>query len=183
LPGNTGIPFWAKMAVSDRIAMVFLTLPKMKPLNFPEYSFRTRTEHHKRQIFDVYRRKFVALTPEEWVRQHVLRWLVEEKKYAAGLLRVECSLPAGDSLWRADAVFFNTNAQPALVVECKAPEVMVSQDVFDQIARYNFLLRSSALLVTNGLSHYCCRIDYTSRSYTFLKEVPHWDELLTFSGG
>ncbi|MFN8208667.1 MAG: type I restriction enzyme HsdR N-terminal domain-containing protein [Bacteroidales bacterium] len=155
----------------------------MKPLNFPEYSFRTRTEHHKRQIFDVYRRKFVALTPEEWVRQHVLRWLVEEKQYASGLLRVECSLPAGDSLWRADAVFFNSSAQPALVVECKAPEVTVTQDVFDQIARYNFLLRSSALLVTNGLSHYCCRIDYTRLSYTFLKEVPRWDELLTFSVG
>lgn len=146
-------------------------------LNFPHYHFRFRTAFGNRQIFDEFRKKFVVLTPEEWVRQHVLRWLTEEKGYPSGLLNLEVMLKSGKAVRRSDAVFYNRDATPLLVIECKAPEINISQSVFEQIARYNYSLRATALLVTNGMIHYCCLLDYRKMSYTFLKEVPDWGKL------
>ena len=130
-------------------------------------------------IFDASRRRWVKLTPEEWVRQHFVRYLVEEKHYPASLIAVEHSLQINRQDFRADAVVFSNAGKPLLIVECKAPEVNITQKVFEQIVRYNFEFQVDFMIVTNGLSHFCCRIDKTNLSYEFLKEIPEYDVLIS----
>lgn len=143
-------------------------------LNFPEFIFRIRENEKRPEIFDDVRKKWVALSPEEWVRQHVLRWLIEIKNYPASLLAVEKTIEVNGLSRRCDIVFFDRMLKPALLVECKAPEVSVSQVVFDQAARYNLSLGAELFLITNGINHFCCRANHENAAYDFLRELPDY---------
>ncbi len=142
-------------------------------LNFPHYDFRLRQENGP-EIFDEVRKRWTALTPEEWVRQHALKWLSAEKKYPASLLAVEKSITVNGLARRCDVVAFGRDAKPLLVVECKAPGVEITQAVFDQVARYNMTLGVPLFMLTNGLRHFCCTIDHVQKSYIFVKELPEF---------
>lgn len=144
----------------------------MQQLNFPAYSFRFKNNENKVAIFDEIRKKFVILTPEEWVRQHVVRFLLEEKKYPKSYINVEKLLKINDLKKRYDIVVFNPDGSIFILVECKAPEIKISQNTFDQIARYNMTLNAQFLMVTNGHNHYFCQMDFENEKYTFLQELP-----------
>ena len=146
-------------------------------LNLPQYSFRTRVQSGKKQIFDEFRRKWVALTPEEWVRQHFARYLTEVKHFPCSLVAIEHALRIHQNDFRADMVLFSKSGVPLAVVECKAPNVKISQEVFDQIARYNLNLRVGFLVVTNGLTHFCCQFESDELRYSFLAEIPDFDQM------
>ncbi len=128
-------------------------------------------------IFDFLRRKYVALTPEEWVRQHFTHYLVEHKGYPKGLLGNEIELQIGDKRLRCDSILYNKVAQPQMIIEYKAPTVPLQQKVFDQISAYNLLLRVDYLLISNGMEHYCCKMDYEHRKYIFLQDIPDYEKL------
>lgn len=147
------------------------------PLNFPTYNFRMKKSEEKFLIFDIVRKKFIVLQPEEWVRQHLLHFLTEEKNYPIQLLRVEVAVNTKLLKQRSDIIAYDRNGKALLIVECKAPHIKITQDTFDQIARYNMKLRVPYLLVTNGLQHYCCIMDYEKESYTFLQEIPNYKEI------
>ena len=149
----------------------------MMQLNLPGYSFKIKTKKQKKYIFDTFRGKFVKLTPEEWVRQHFIRYLVEEKGYSPSLISVEMPMRYNKLDFRADAVVHNRKARPVMIIECKAPDIPVSQEHFDQIIRYNMQLKVAYLIVTNGLEHYCCRVDAEAGRYHFLKAIPSFHEL------
>ncbi len=140
-------------------------------LNFPEYSFKIKEEISGKQIFDIVRKKYVMLTPEEWVRQHTVHFLINEKKYAQGLMQVETTVKYNRMNIRCDILVYDTELKPLVLVECKAPEVKITQATFDQIARYNMPLRVKYLMLTNGLTHYYCIMDYVKNSYEFVKEI------------
>ena len=152
----------------------------MENLNLPEYDFRIRKSEQKLEIFDDFRKKFVVLTPEEWVRQNFLMYLVNEKSYPASLIAVEAGLKLYNRLKRTDIVVYNNMTRPILIVECKAPKVTVNQKTFDQIARYNMVLKVNYLIVTNGLNHYCCHLDYENNTIKYLKDIPDFNNLLTY---
>jgi hypothetical protein len=147
----------------------------MQKLNFPVYHFRFKNSENKVAIFDEIRKKFIILTPEEWVRQHVVQFLLQEKKYPKSHTNVEKLLTVNDLKKRYDVVVYNPDGSIAVLVECKAPEVKISQDTFDQIARYNLTLKANYLMVTNGLNHYFCKMDFENEKYLFLKELPDFN--------
>lgn len=149
----------------------------MIPLNLPIYPFKIVTRNNKQYIFDALRKKYVALTPEEWVRQHFTRYLLEEKGYPKGLLANEMQVNLNGTRKRCDTVLFRRNLTAQMIVEYKAPSVEITQTVFDQITRYNMVLKVDYLIVSNGLRHYCCRIDYSDCSYVFLPDIPRYEEL------
>lgn len=128
-------------------------------------------------IYDTLRRKYVKLTPEEWVRQHFVHMLVERKGYPGALMANEVALKVGEKLLRADTLLYDSRLRPRMIIEYKAPHVAITQAVFDQIATYNLLLRVDYLVVSNGLSHYCCRMDYENRQYRYLQDIPLYAEL------
>jgi len=144
----------------------------MLKLNFPDYTFRFKNSENKSLIFDVIRKKFVRLTPEEWVRQHVVHFLISDKHFSSSLINVEKQLILNNTKKRYDIVVFNSDGSVYLIVECKAPNISISQDTFDQIARYNLVANAKYLMVTNGSTHYYCRMDYENERYVFLEEVP-----------
>ena len=144
----------------------------MQELNFPSYAFKLKSSENKTLIFDIIRKKYVVLTPEEWVRQHVLKFLLEEKKYPASLIAVEKQLKLHTRTKRTDIVVYNTQGTPEVLIECKAPSVKITQETFNQIARYNLTANASYLMVTNGLAHYFCQIDTKNETYVFLKDIP-----------
>jgi hypothetical protein len=144
----------------------------MQNLNFPSYSFRLKNSENKVSIFDDIRKKFIVLTPEEWVRQHVIQYLIQEKKYPKSYLSVEKLIKVNNINKRYDIVVYHPNGELFLLIECKAPEVRINQDTFDQIARYNLKLNAKYLMVTNGLNHYFCLIDFEKEAYVFLSELP-----------
>ena len=144
----------------------------MQQLNFPSYTFRFKNSENKPLIFDEVRKKFVVLTPEEWVRQNCVRFLTNELKYPYSLINVEKQIKVHQRTKRYDVVVFNSDGSIHLIVECKAPSVEINQDTFDQIARYNFALNASYLMVSNGLNHYYCTLDYDEKRYHFLRELP-----------
>lgn len=144
----------------------------MKKLNFPSYSFRFKNSENKMAIFDEIRKKFIILTPEEWVRQHVVQYLLLEKKFPKSYINVEKLIKINGLTKRYDAVVFKPDGKIFLLVECKAPEVTISQNTFDQIARYNMVLEADYLMVTNGLNHYFCKMDYENETFHFLKTIP-----------
>ncbi|WP_310993788.1 type I restriction enzyme HsdR N-terminal domain-containing protein [Aequorivita marina] len=144
----------------------------MIKLNFPDYSFRFKSSENKTLVFDEIRKKFVVLTPEEWVRLHTVQFLIQEKKYPKSLINVEKQLKLNKTTKRYDVVIYNSDGSIFLIVECKAPSIKISQLTFDQIARYNLALKSEFLMVTNGLDHYFCRMDYENERYIFLRELP-----------
>ena len=129
-------------------------------INLPPYKIKLRDHDGRRQIFDSLRRKYVALTPEEWVRQHFVHFLTDHKGYPQGLLANEVELKAGEKKLRCDTLLYNKALQPQMIIEYKAPHVEITQQVFDQITVYNRLLHVDYLVVSNGLQHYCCRMDY-----------------------
>lgn len=149
----------------------------MQKLNFPSYTFRFKNSENKVSIFDAVRKKFIILTPEEWVRQHVVQFLLEEKKYPKSLINVEKVLLVNGLRKRYDVVVFNPDGTIFILIECKAPEVRITQAVFDQIARYNMTLEAEFLMVTNGLNHYFCLMDFENEKYEFLKELPNYKSL------
>lgn len=149
----------------------------MQKLQFPEYSFRFKNSENKLWIFDQIRKKFVVLNPEEWVRQHVIQFLIQEKSYSENLINVEKKLVLNNLTKRYDVVVFNSNGSVLLIVECKAPSVHITQDTFDQIARYNLVLKAKFLMVTNGLKHYFCKMDFEKQRYHFLVDIPNRNEL------
>ncbi|WP_026709131.1 type I restriction enzyme HsdR N-terminal domain-containing protein [Flavobacterium frigidarium] len=144
----------------------------MQKLNFPSYTFRFKNNENKVSIFDEIRKKFIILTPEEWVRQHVILYLLKEMKYPKSMINVEKVLKVNDLRKRYDGVVFNPDGSIFLLIECKAPEIKIGQLTFDQIARYNVTLKADYLMVTNGLNHYFCQMDYENEKYHFLKELP-----------
>ncbi|QBA64097.1 type I restriction enzyme HsdR N-terminal domain-containing protein [Muriicola soli] len=146
----------------------------MENLNFPGYSFRFKNKENKSLIFDVIRKKFVVFQPEEWVRQHVLHYLMTEKKYPPGLINVEKQIKVNSLPKRVDIVVFTPQGELEILVECKAPEVKITKNTFDQIARYNMDLRARYLMVTNGINHYFCQMDYNRSAYIFLEELPSY---------
>jgi len=147
----------------------------MQQLNFPHFEFKLRDVNNRQEIFDPIRRKFVTLTPEEWVRQHLIAYLTLVKGYQASMIGVEKQLLLNKLPKRFDLVVFGRNASPFLLVECKAPGVEITEKTFDQAARYNMLLRAEYFLITNGLEHYTCRIDYERKQYIFVEDVPDFD--------
>ena len=152
----------------------------MNPLlNLPVYLFKTKSDGQITKIFDTIRRKYVTLTPEEWVRQNFIQYLICEKKYPAALLAIEMPIRYNTLKKRGDIVAFNNQGAQVLMVECKAPEVKITQQVFDQIARYNLSLNVKYLVVTNGLEHYCCIMDHEKKAYFFLENIPDYPELRT----
>ncbi|MCQ2959145.1 MAG: type I restriction enzyme HsdR N-terminal domain-containing protein [Bacteroidales bacterium] len=146
----------------------------MYELNLPPCEFRLKKEKDLPCIFDEIRKKYVKLTPEEWVRQHVVHFLLKQKKYPASLMGVEVGMEIQKMQRRADIVCYDSSANVRLVVECKAPEVKITQAVFEQIAQYNILLKSKYLLVTNGLEHFVCEIDAENKTYKFLDDIPEY---------
>ena len=146
-------------------------------INLPPFETKLRERNGKREIFDFLRRRYVALTPEEWVRQHFVHFLVDHKGYPKGLLANELELHIGEKRLRCDTLLYNSKLQPRMIVEYKAPEISITQRVFDQITVYNMLLHVDYLIVSNGLQHYCCRMDYTQGVYTFLPTIPDYQEL------
>ncbi len=150
----------------------------MQKLNLPDYQFNIKkNEKGAWIIFDNLRRKFITLTPEEWVRQNFVTFLIQEKKFPAALMANEISLLQNGIKRRCDTLVADGNGNPLVIVEYKAPHINITQQVFDQIVRYNMVMMAGYLIVSNGLSHYCCRIDYTTRSYHFLKDIPNYSDL------
>lgn len=146
----------------------------MQQLNFPVYNFRFKNSENKVSIFDEIRKKFIILTPEEWVRQHVIQFLLVEKKYPKSLINVEKILKINDLRKRYDVVVFNPDGSIFILIECKAPEIKTAQATFDQIARYNMTLKAQFLMVTNGHNHYFCQMDFENEKYQFLTELPDY---------
>lgn len=146
-------------------------------LNLPACDLTVRDMDGVSAIFDPIRKKFVALTPEEWVRQHFVQFLVRDRGFPVGLLAIERGFRYQGVACRADIVAHDRAGAPALVVECKAPEVDIQQGTFDQIARYNTVLQASYLVVTNGMIHYCCLVDWDRRTYSFVDEVPAYEQI------
>lgn len=149
----------------------------MYRLNLPSYPIKISGTQLKPTILDILRRKYVALTPEEWVRQHFVHYLIEQKNYPASLLANEVKLQVGDKTLRADSVLYDTGLRPRMIVEYKAPSVKLTQKVFDQISIYNMLLRVDYLIVSNGMESYCCKMDYERQSYTFLQDIPNYHNI------
>ena len=149
----------------------------MQQLNFPTYNFRFKNNENKVSIFDEIRKKFIILTPEEWVRQHVVQFLMVEKKYPKSLINVEKVLKINDLRKRYDVVVFNPEGTIHILVECKAPEVKIDQTTFDQIARYNLTLKATYLMVSNGLKHYFCQMDFENEKYHFLHDLPEYSRI------
>jgi hypothetical protein len=149
----------------------------MQALNLPPYEFRTKKENRNLRIFDEVRKKYVALTPEEWVRQHFIMYLIKEKQVPASLIILEKKIIMNSMSRRPDILIHDRQGKAIMIVECKAPEVKISQDTFDQVARYNSVIRVPYLVVTNGLQHYCCRMDYDNSSYDFLEDIPAYAEM------
>lgn len=150
----------------------------LQALNFPKFSFRFKNSENKVSIFDSIRKKFVILQPEEWVRQNCIEYLKEIKKYPKSLINVEKELIVNGLKKRYDIVVYNSDGSVHLIVECKAPNITISQNTFDQIAQYNLVLNANYLMVTNGLNHYYCQIDFINERYNFLKEIPKYSEQL-----
>ena len=147
----------------------------MQQLNFPTYSFRFKNSENKVAIFDDIRKKFIILTPEEWVRQNTVQYLLQDKNYPKSHLNVEKLIKINELSKRYDIVVFQPNGEIFLLIECKAPEVTISQNTFDQIARYNLTLKAKYLMVTNGLNHYFCQMDFEKEVYVFLEQLPDFE--------
>ena len=151
----------------------------MYELNLPKYGIKIKNDKGHQSIFDVLRRKYVALTPEEWVRQHFVHFLIEHKGYPKALMANEIQLAIGNKKLRCDSVLYDRTLRPRMIIEYKAPTVNITQKVFDQITIYNMLLHVEYLVVSNGIKHYCCRMDYANQKYLFLEDIPDYQNLLT----
>ena len=141
-------------------------------MNLPEYTFTTRNLETSPEIFDSIRKKYIVLTPEEWVRQNFVKYLIEEKNYPKSLLAIEKEITVNRLKKRCDIVIYNRDLKPIVIVECKSPSIKINQETFDQAARYNLSLNVKYLIITNGMNHYCCTIDEENKAYIFKEEIP-----------
>ena len=148
----------------------------MIKLNLPFFSFKIKSMENKLYIFDIFRKKYMVLTPEEWVRQNFAHYLIQNKKYPKSIIAIEKQLNINKLTKRTDILIFDKNGNPDIIVECKAPSVKINQDTFDQIARYNLKLNANYLIVTNGLQHFYCKIDHQLKKYHFLKDIPAYNK-------
>jgi hypothetical protein len=148
----------------------------MQQLNFPHFDFRFRNPGNRQEIFDPVRHKYVSLTPEEWVRQNLIAFITLIKGYPISMIGVEKQLVLNKLSKRFDLVVFSRNGNPFMLAECKAPGIEITEKTFDQAARYNMLLRAEYFLITNGLDHYTCRLDYENKQYIFIEEIPHYEQ-------
>lgn len=152
-------------------------------LNFPPVeiplrnNFSNGSSSKKEEVFDHLRKKWVCLTPEEWVRQHFVRWMSEYLGYPTSFMANEIGITLNGRKRRCDTVVFTPELSPLMIIEYKAPNVVISQKVFDQIFRYNMVLEAKYLIVSNGLNHFGCKILYDSQSYLYIKEVPSYQIL------
>jgi type I site-specific restriction endonuclease len=151
----------------------------MFQLNLPEYNFRIKKQDEKVLIFDSQRKRYVSLTPEEWVRQHFIRFLIEVKGFPAAYLAVEKQLSLNGMRKRCDAVLYNDHAIPILIIELKAPTVPITQTTFDQVAVYNAKLKVDYFMISNGIEHYCCKVDTVNSRYEFFAEIPDYSNLIS----
>ena len=149
------------------------------PLNLPAYPFQLQIKDNQVYIFDELRKKHLLVTPEEWVRQHWIQHLINEKGFPKGLIQSEGGLTLNSLKKRTDLVVFDRTGERRLIAEFKAPSIKISQAVFDQVARYNIVHRVPYLLVSNGLEHYYCLIDVDKSTYSFIEELPNFEELIT----
>ena len=149
----------------------------MLALNLPAFEVKIKDDGTKKMIFDVIRRKYVALTPEEWVRQHFVHYLTEQLGYPQELLANEVEVSLNGTSKRCDTVLYGSDLKARMIVEYKASDVHITQKVFNQIMRYNMVLRVDYLVVSNGLEHYCCKMNYATNSYEFLTEIPKYEDL------
>lgn len=150
----------------------------MLSLNLPKYETKICERDGKLQIFDPLRKCHVALTPEEWVRQHFVNFLIESREFPAALMANEVAITVNGMKRRCDTVVYDKQLQPRVIVEYKAPTVKITKEVFAQISRYNLTLKVDYLIVSNGLQHFCCRMDYPNNSYTFLHEIPEYTKIV-----
>ncbi len=149
----------------------------MLALNLPSYDTKICNKDSKQQIFDIIRKCYVALTPEEWVRQHFVNFLVNHKEYPAALMGNEVVISLNGMKRRCDTVVYDKQLTPRAIIEYKAPTVKITKEVFAQISRYNLTLKVDYLIISNGQQHYCCKMDYSRNSYTFLREIPPYPKL------
>jgi len=146
-------------------------------MNIESTNFKIIQKNQKKYIFDSIRKKYVLLTPEEWVRQNTIQYLVNTKNYPPNLIRIEQKLEGKDQFFRSDIIIYDRNGKAKMIVECKAEKVKINQDVFDQISKYNIQFKVDYLMVTNGIQHFVCKIDHVEKSYAFLVEVPNYVDL------
>ncbi len=149
----------------------------MIPLNLPTFDIKLQGTREHPRIFDILRRRYVAFTPEEWVRQSFVHYLTEHLDYPATLLANEIELEVGLKKLRADSVLYNQKLQPRMIIEYKAPSIPITKKVFDQISAYNLLLHADYLVVSNGMEHYCCKMDYEGKKYLLLDHIPRYEEI------
>ena len=147
-------------------------------LNLPDYPLNVKKNGNRLVVFDRLRKRYVALTPEDWVRQHFVEYLIHEKQFPAALMANEVSLTQNGIKRRCDTLVADRQGKPLVIVEYKAPDIEITQQVFDQIVRYNMVLRARYLMVSNGMTHYCCRIDYDINTYAFLTDIPRYEEIV-----
>lgn len=164
-------------ARTGRLPRLIAQIYGMLSLNLPSFEAKILKKDGKNVIFDPIRRKYVALTPEEWVRQHFVHFLVERKGYPRSLLANEVQLVLNGTKKRCDTVLYRRDLTAQMIVEYKAPDIEITQAVFDQVWRYNLVLRVDYLVVSNGLRHFCCRMDYGRQQYVFLPEIPDYTYL------
>ncbi|MDH5474675.1 MAG: type I restriction enzyme HsdR N-terminal domain-containing protein [Cyclobacteriaceae bacterium] len=146
-----------------------MTFPK---LNLPSYTFDISNKEDRLLIYDVFRKKQVVLTPEEWVRQNFLQFLIQEHQYPKSLIKVEGGLRYNSKQKRSDILVYTRNGTPFLLVECKSNTIKIGQQTFDQAAVYNQTIKAKYIVITNGLEHYCCQMDFDKNTYSFVEEVP-----------
>jgi len=149
----------------------------LQPLNLPPYPFKITDQDGTLTLFDELRKKTIIITPEEWVRQHFVQYLINQKEYPRSLIKLEGGLKLHGRARRTDIVVFNNSGERILIIECKAPSIKISQKTFDQVARYNMVHRVSLLAVSNGLEHYYCRISFNDQQYHFIQDLPSYNEL------
>jgi type I site-specific restriction endonuclease len=150
----------------------------MWQLNLPEYNFRIKKQDEKLQIFDSQRKRYVSLTPEEWVRQHFIRFMIEVKGYPAAHLAIEKQLSMNGMKKRCDAILYNNEAKPIMIIEFKAPTVPITQATFDQVAVYNAKLKVDFFIISNGIEHYCCRVNTQTARFEFFPEIPSYFSII-----
>jgi len=143
-------------------------------LNLPKYSYKIKNKENKPYIFDIIRKKYIMLTPEEWVRQHFVNYLMTNKNYPKSHIALEKQMKINNLVKRTDILVFNNSGNPHIIVECKSPSIKISQNTFDQIARYNMKLDAKFLIVTNGIQHYYCKINHAKEVYEFLEDLPDY---------
>ncbi len=149
----------------------------MLKLNLPGFAPKIILRDEKHMIFDPLRRKYVSLSPEEWVRQHFINYLLTEKKYPEGLLANEVQIKLNATTKRCDTIVYDSFLSPLMIIEYKAPSVPITKNVFDQIVRYNMVLRVRYLIVSNGINHYCCKVDYEKQEIIYMETIPEYKQL------